>query len=171
MSVDRIELLLRSRSIKVKISGRQQITPSMNITCHGILTKWIIGANWKKSGKLFPQLQIWDKTRGKTYKLINSTQVDVEEESYSNVYELDVCPPIPVQPGYVLGVFLPPEADSKLSLRAEISREPVNFYVSTSFVLHVIDLNRNNNNISSRTYNPLVSVEIGKRMKLAFIPM
>ena len=162
MSVDRIELLLRSRNIKVKISGRQQITPSMNITCHGILTKWIIGANWNKSRKFFPQLQIWDKTRGKTYKLINSTQVEVEEESYSNVYEFDVCPPIPVQPGYVLGVFLPPEADSKLSLRAEKSREPVNFYVSPSIVVDMIDLNVNNSILLNDTYNPLVSVEIGE---------
>ena len=160
MNVDRIELLLRSKKVQ-NISGRQQITPRMKISCHGILTKWIIGANWNKSGILFPQLQIWDKTRGKTYKLINSTQVEVEEESYSNVYELDVFPPIPVQPGYVLGVFLPPEADSKLSLRAEKIREPVNFYVSPSIVVDMIDLNDNNNTLSSHTYNPLVSVEIG----------
>ena len=161
MNVDRIELLLRSKKVQ-NISGRHQITPRMKISCHGMLTKWIIGANWNKSGKLFPQLQIWDKTRGKTYKLINSTQVDVEKESYSNVYEFDVFPPIPVQPGYVLGVFLPPEADSKLSLRAEKRREPVNFYVSPSFVVDMIDLNDNNNTLSSHTYNPLVSVEIGE---------
>ena len=157
MSIDRIALILSVQ--KVSIGGRQQITPSMKITCHGMLTKWIIGADWKSSKRKFPQLQIWSETGERIYKMVNRTQVTFGEESSTNIYEFDVFPPILVNPGHILGILLPPESVSKLLLRAEESHQPETFYVSTTSVVDMIDLEQN---ISSSTYRPFVTVEIGK---------
>ena len=156
MSIDRIALLLSVQ--KVSIGGRQQITPSMKITCHGMLTKWIIGADWKSSKEKFPQLQIWSETGEKTYKMVNHTQVQTGRQSYANIYEFELSPPITVEPGYVVGILIPPESDSKLSLKAERSLQPINYYVSTTHTNY--SCSNLEKNILSDAYSPLVTVEI-----------
>ena len=161
MSIDRIALLLSVQ--KVSIGGRQQITPSMKITCHGMLTKWIIGADWNSSKKnlMFPQLQLWSETGEKTYKLVNHTHVQTRKKSYADIYEFELFPPITVEPGYVVGILIPPESGSKLLLKAERSLQPVTYYVSTIHTNFSCS-NSEKNIISSDAYSPLVTVEIGK---------
>ena len=159
MSIDRIALILSVQ--KISIGGRQQITPSMKITCHRMLTKWIIGADWNRSKKMFPQLQLWSETGEKTYKMVNHTQAQTRKKSNANIYEFELFPPITVEPGYVVGILIPPESDSKLLLKAERSLQTVTYYVSTTHTNYSCS-NSEKNIISSDAYSPLVTVEIGK---------
>ena len=96
--------------------------------------------------------------------MVNHTQVTFGERSSTNIYEFDVFPPILGKHGHILGILLPPESVSKLSLRAEKSHQQENFYVSATSVVDMIDLEQN---ISSSSYSPFATVEIGKWKKRA----
>ena len=75
MTVERIRLLLdlmlnlENTGNLVKWDRRQQITPSMRFTCDGMITKWIIGADFLdgEDDTLFPELEIWRNTGTNTY--------------------------------------------------------------------------------------------------------
>ena len=58
-----MRLLLRLDSTESTITRdrRQQITPDMRFTCDGMITKWIIGADWMAGDDdtLYPELEVW----------------------------------------------------------------------------------------------------------------
>ena len=70
MSLERIRLLLnvdRVSSITIR-DRRQQISPEMNFTCNGTITKWIIGASFFDVNRhLYPELQVWRNIGNDTY--------------------------------------------------------------------------------------------------------
>ena len=51
---------LESFGAAVVTQERQQITPHMTFTCDGVITKWIIGAEWSHDSDdtLYPELQL-----------------------------------------------------------------------------------------------------------------
>ena len=144
---------------------RQQISPDIMFTCDGMITKWIIGADWNISESLYPELQIWRSSGNYTYQKINGTLIDVETENENRIYEYVNFPPIPFQAGDILGVFLPRNRDSKLRLSAEGGNGPTNYYIPTADSDTVspydsIDLQQDTPQVSSSVYHPLVTVEI-----------
>ena len=42
-----------------KSNRAQRIIPSLNFTCDGAISKWIIRAEWNGGGTAFPDLQLW----------------------------------------------------------------------------------------------------------------
>ena len=146
------------------IERRQQITPDMRFTCDGMITKWIIGADWgnHKDDILFPELQIWRSNGDDEYLKINGTVINTRSED--RVYEYPVSL-IPVQAGDILGVFIPRNSRSKIRLRVESGRGPINYYIPTDNSVTIspfsgIDIQQDV--VSSAVYHPLVSVEIGE---------
>ena len=173
MSVERIRLLLGvdHTSGIVYNSQRQQISPEIKITCNGLITKWIIGAEWTSgvSAYLYPELQVWRNVGNETYRKMNGTYVFFPFSARANrIYEYTEFAPIPVESGDVLGIFIPPYSPSRLRLRFENDHinNPKVYYRSTDSSATSSpyeELDRQNNDPSLRTssYYPLVSLEIG----------
>ena len=141
---------------------RQQITPDINFTCDGVITKWIIGALRANNTSLVPgpELQLWRNTGNDTYVKINGTLVTSDTYSSSLIYENSISP-IPFQAGDVLGIFLPRAAESSLRLRSEVGYGPLNYFITTEEDAHMSQYDELQlSDLSSDTYHPLVSLEI-----------
>ena len=142
---------------------RQQITPDINFTCDGVITKWIIGAVRVDNPSLVPgpELQLWRNTGNGTYVKINGTLVTSETSSSSLIYENSSFSPIPFQAGDVLGIFVPPWLVSSLRLRSEAEYGPLNYFIATEEDARMSPYDEVQLfNLSSDTYHPLVSLEI-----------
>ena len=164
-----MRLLLRLDSVGslIKTGGRQQITPDIRFTCDGMITKWIVGADWWRLDNLYPELQIWRSNENDTYQKINGTFLEFADDSSNRIYEYDNSSPIPFQAGDILGMFIPQTTRSRLRLLSEdTTNSPINYYLTTDDSVSesphdVIDL-QNTPMLFSGTYRPLVSVEIGR---------
>ena len=164
----RLLLGLDSVGGRIITEKRQQITPDIRFTCDGMITKWIVGANWTSGEDSYPELQIWRSSGNDMYQKINGTFLVIDTESEDQVYEYDDFAPIPVQAGDILGVFVPQNGDSKLRLQAESEHGPTNYYIpiddsGTVSPYGSIDLQQDTPQVSSSVYHPLVTVEIGKQ--------
>ena len=146
---------------------QQRIIPSINFTCNGSITKWIVAAKWENGGRhtYFPELQIW---RAGTFRYvkIGSSTLSATSESQSNVYEHVPSSPLPFQEDF-LGIFQPDRDTSRLRAYYIDKIGPPNYYY---------DPNSDNPPLgiflfpSSSTSNqddqPLVAVEISKLLLL-----
>ena len=146
-------------------SQRQQISPEMRFTCDGMITKWIVGAEFDSRDNLYPELQIWRNTGDTKYEKINDTLIEFLTSSFSkkSIYEYEDFPPISVKSGDILGIFLPQDGDSRLRLRSESSGSPTQYYLptvgATSSPHDEIDIQ--DNSVQIAAYHPLVTVEFG----------
>ena len=170
MRVERMRLLLGMDSVAgiVFTERRQQITPDMRFTCDGMITKWIIGAEWDSGGAhiLYPELQIWRNTGNDTYQKISGTFITPPTENNDRFYEYDDFSPIPVQTGDILGAFIPRTSMSRLSLFSEMKNTPINYYLETDSSVtespyNMIDIQMMPS-LRQLSNHPLVTVEIGK---------
>ena len=160
----------------VEPDRRQQITPDMKFTCDGIITKWIIGAEWSKGrdDTLYPELQLWREIGNDTYQKINGINITNETQSDDGVYEYDNFSPIPFQAGDILGVFVPRKEESKFRLRSEGGRGPTNYFINTSHDVTIspydtIYLKQEAPQIQSEVYHPLITVEISECIYQEFL--
>ena len=174
VSVERIRLLLgvdRTYGIEYN-SQRQQISPEIKITCNGLITKWIVGAEWTSSTSryLYPELQVWRNVGNETYRKISGTYVFFPFSARANrIYEYTKFAPIPVESGDVLGIFIPPSSPSRVRLHFENdnSNNPKVYYRSitdssaTSSPYEELDRQNNEPSLITASYYPPVSVEIG----------
>ena len=168
--MERIRLLL-GVDINYGITSRnerQQISPEIKFTCHGMITKWVIGADWSSgvTSYLYPEAQVWRKVVNETYEKISGTYIFFPFNNVPNkIYEYSKFAPIPVEPGDILGIFIPPHSPSRLRLRSEIdnSNNPKVYYHPTASSVtspyDEIDLEAT---VSTASYYPMVSVEIGE---------
>ena len=98
------------------------------------------------------------------YQKLNGTTVTAAREVEYDIYEFTVDPPLPVQPGDVLGIFQPAVSMSTLIVKPDASVDSVHYYhllgggVTSSYTF--IDINKGY--WSTRTGLPLVLVEISK---------
>ena len=161
----RILLRLETVGRRIHTQKRQQIIPNIKFTCDGLITKWILGANWNSDDNLYPELQVWRNIGNGIYYKMNGTVINIAAESPTRIYEYDDFLPIPVLAGDILGVFIPERDDSKLRLWSERDYGPVVYYVDTGSAtespVDAIDL-QHMPSLSSRSYLPLVTVEISK---------
>ena len=171
--MERIRLLLgvdRTYGIEYN-SQRQQISPEIKITCNGLITKWIVGADWTSSvsAYLYPELQIWRNVGSETYRKISGTYVFFPFTARATkIYEYTKFAPIPVESEDILGIFIPPYSPSRLRLSSERdnTNNPKVYYrytdsSATSSPYEEIDRQNNDPSLSTASYYPLVSLEIG----------
>ena len=165
MSNDTLRSLLGLEGVG-RLEGRlrrQQITPDINFTCDGVITKWIIGALRVDNPDLVPgpELQLWRNTGHDTYVKINGTLVTSETSNSSLIYEYSSFSPIPFQAGDVLGIFVPRAVESSLWLRSEAGYGPLNYFIATEEDARMSPYDELQlSDLSSETYHPLVSLEI-----------
>ena len=144
---------------------RQQITPDINFTCDGVITKWIVGGLWVDNSAPIPgpELQLWRKTTSNTYTKINGTFVTSSVNSDNGIFSSSSFSPIPFQAGDILGIFVPRLGSTRLKLRFEIFHGPLNYYTvispSTASTSPHTEFQLSGFS-SSEVYRPLVSVEI-----------
>ena len=167
----RILLGLETVGSAVTTERRQQITPDINFTCDGMITKWIIGANWKGGESLYPELQVWRNIENDVYHKINGTFINIGTKISNHIYEYNNFSPIPFLAGDILGVFLPQNKISRLRITSEVNRGPLNFYIPTTGMADMspydtIDLQQNTPELYSNVFHPLVIVEIGEKVSL-----
>ena len=164
MSVERIKLLLGldNTGSVTYLSQRQMITPSMQFTCDGTITKWIFGFGVYLEDL---ELQIWRKCGQHTYCKVNGTLISfgTEQRSYYAIFEH--ATQIQFMAGDILGVFVP---EYYSIIGAENDHSFLSYYVSTANSDQVSLLDRINitrQNVLSDAYRPLVTVEIVKRVQ------
>ena len=164
MSLETLETLVGLGDIGrlVNCDTCQQITPDINFTCDGVITKWIIGGFLVDNSALIPgpELQLWRKT---TYTKINGTFVTSTVNSDKGIFNSSSFSPIPFQAGDILAIFVPRLGSTRLRLRFELSHCPLMYYT----VISPSNANTSPHTelqlsgfCSSEVYHPLVSVEI-----------
>ena len=157
MSVERVYALLQMGSRK-NFDNRQMIFPNITFTCSGEVVKWIMTARWRNDRSAYPQLQIWRLMEGSTYKKIHSTDLSTDEQN-DDVYEFPVNPPLPFQPGDILGVLQPNDRQSRLQVRYDDGEDAVSYYYTGA------DYDSDTFTIIGASVDmalPLITVEIGR---------
>ena len=166
MSEERMRILLGLETVNDPLTAvrTQQITPDMTFTCNGTITKWIFATGLMINAPRSAEFQLWRNTGSDVYEKINGTLITMTEiEVSAHIYEYDAFPPIPVQAGDILGVFLP--SSHNIVLNAENTDSPTNYYhpvllFGTSTVYDTFNLS--DTSLISRNYHLMVSVEISK---------
>ena len=162
MSEERIRILLGLETVKNSVPAvrTQQITPDMTFTCNGTITKWIFTAGPIINAPRSAEFQIWRNTGSDVYEKINGTLINMTEiEVSAHIYEYDAFPPIPVQAGDILGVFLP--RSHNIVLLSENTRSSTNYYHFIHWSERVYNtFNLRDTSLRSRHYHLMVSVEI-----------
>ena len=166
MSVERVYALLditAARRYKGQRFGGQQlmIFPNATFKCSGEVAKWIIGGSWNGFGNEFPELQIWRSSGESVYQKVNGTHLYVLNDESDDVHEYTLDPPLPFQPGDILGLFQPNLGESILRLEYDGYGGSL-YYTQYLFELENILFNISDKNVSSRIGVPLVSASIGK---------
>ena len=145
-------------STLVHTDPRQQISPDMKFTCDGVITKWIIGADYWSSNTLNPEFQIWRNVGNQTYEKIDGVSISFPTRIAREMYDYAEFSPIQVKSGDVLGIFIPPTSSS---IWSESTNSPTQYYLPTGTAetppQDLIDLQ--GNGITTASYHPLVSVE------------
>ena len=140
------ESQLREQILQVNINGvvsrprTQLIFPDIRFTCHGFITKWIVGAQARSTGiqTEIPELQIWQAHRGtNTYNKTAYSLIIPNKTSNPHVYEYIPVPPLEVNIGDILGVYQPQVNLSKLVLYNQKWSGPAN-YAGDGNAPHVI---------------------------------
>ena len=105
---------------------RTRIIPDMNFTCSGTVTGWRAAGEIRDAGNAQTNsvLSIWRETSSGsgTYDRVSGTELgicgtqDPAALVMSNIYECILPQTVSVQPGYIVGIELPPENESKFRL-------------------------------------------------------
>lgn len=165
MSVERVYALLGTSELNQRHRNtlhddqQQFIFPSITFKCSGEVVKWIVGVKLESEESNDLEIQIWRPLEGDSrYKKKNATLVRIASEKENCVHEIAVDPPLPFQPGDVLGILQPD--GSELELAYDDSEDSVFYYTESTHwaVQHfIID-----NNVEIQRGLPLVTVEIRK---------
>ena len=118
--------------------------------------KLIAAGRWDGDDDQFPELQIWRLLEGSTYEKLNGTLILATSEEEDEVYEYPVDPPLPFQPGDVLGILTPDESEVSF----DDGGQSVYYYTDSEEIIGVF--NSNGASVATDTGLPLVTVEIGK---------
>ena len=129
--------------------------------------KWITAGRWNGDDEddQFPELQIWRLLEGSAYKKLNATLISTTSEEEGDVYEYPVNPPLPFQPGDILGILTPDES----GVSFDESGQSVYYYTDSQEIFGIFDIN--GDNVTTETGLPLVTVEIGKALFAALHEM
>ena len=159
MSVERVYALLNT-GMRKDFNNRQMIFPDITFSCSGEVVKWTVAEKWDEDKMNPPELQIWRRSEdsNNNYMKLNSTIISPGSKEDDEVYEYTVNPPLPFQPGDILGVLQ--RDDSKLKVRYEKDGDSVYYYSEARENNEVFDIN--GTSISTETDLPLVTAEIGK---------
>lgn len=95
-------------------SGFQRVFPSINFTCNGFITKWIVGAVDIIGGN-FPELQVW-RVIGSQFIKVGASSLSPNITSNTHIHVMYPSPAVQFQTGDVFGLFSPIDTDSTISV-------------------------------------------------------
>ena len=162
MSEEEIRLLVEiSRGRRSGLSNHQYIFPDIRFDCSGEIVKWIVGG-YAWNGPYSPHLQIWSPVSSGHYTRKNTSALSSARMRGPNVYEQDVHPPLPFEPGDVLGVFHPWYSESNIQLHIDTNQASLFYGYSTYNERYTSPqhVQFRTNNATIRTGALLVSVEL-----------
>ena len=107
---------------------QQTIIPDINFTTRGSVVRLTFAAQYRESATQYPELQVWRYMSGTFVKVENTDNAEPVQTSYLNVYEYVLDPPLPVLAGDVLGIYQPPENESRVHLTFLEDTGPINWY-------------------------------------------
>ena len=159
MSMERVIALLSPVGMRKDFSNKQLIFPDITFTCSGeVVTLTMVGKwNSQMNRNSYPELQIWRPSGDTTYSKEQSTTIMPTSEEDDRVYEFPVQPPLPFQPGDILGVRQPASGDSRLQVDYEDGGDSV-YYQKDIDDSEEFDTTDGD----IMTDLPLVTVEIGE---------
>ena len=134
---------------------QQTIIPDINFTMSGSVVRFTFAAQYRESATLYPELQVWRNMSGTFVKVGHTSNTEPVQTAYLNVYEYVLDAPLPVLAGDVLGIYQPPEDESRVHLTFLEATGPVNWYrdsVTGPLDTFMIDIQ------SQRNMLPLVAV-------------
>ena len=171
MSVERVYALLGIPPLQTgyrrEFNYWQLIFPSIRFTCSGEVVKWIMAGRWRGGNRdQFPELQIWRVSGDTVYQKQNSIVVSVTSQEDDDMYEFPVTPPLPFQPGDILGLRQPRGSDSRLQVRYDNGGDSVYYGTGANQNDDIFDIS--GSGVTTSTGIPLVTVEIGKLHRLWF---
>ena len=140
------------------------IFPDITFTCSGEVGRWIMGGNFIRLGDEFLELHIWRPSGGGIYQRINGTIITpVQSHENNNVHEYTADPPLPFQPGDILGLLHPDYRETQLRLDYDGDGTSL-FYVQHLSMSEsgnsVFDIS--GEGVTTKVGVPLVSAGIGK---------
>ena len=137
--------------------------PGINFRCNGIITRWIVGAEWEGNDEAFTELQIWRGNSTNQYVKINGTSLMVGAENDSRVYEYLLDTPLAFQEGDNLGYFQPRKSKSELDLYLEKSGRITTYHTkhNNDFVPPLAGTVFDIGNSMIDTRYPLIAVRTG----------
>ena len=144
--------------------SQQTIIPDINFTMSGSVVRLTFAAQYRQSATQYPELQVWRNMSGTFVKVGNTDNTEPVQTAYLNVYEYVLDPPLPVLAGDVLGIYQPPEDESRVHLTFLEATGPVNWYrdsASGPLATFMIDTQ------SQRNMLPLVAVTFEPDGKLS----
>ena len=117
----------------VKRDSTQRIFPSMNFSCTGLVTKWIIGGEPRMTKDPLPELQLWRKTDGVNYIKTDVSSISKIPNStpHKDVFEYILNPPLEVHKGDVFGIYKPKENESLLNIYFQENSGPFAYGVES----------------------------------------
>jgi len=155
----------------------QRIIPSLNFSCDGEISKWIIRARWNGDGTAFPDLQVWRSGNG-VYTKVGNTTLYANGSNSNSVYEMAVKPSLPFRRGDTLGIFQPSGNRSRLRIHyINESGSPLNFVFKPNYSVTEAPLEIFTTTVSSgfrrQTVLPFVTMEICKSciIKVELLPI
>ena len=108
--------------------SQQTIIPDISFTTSGSVLRLTFAAQYRASATQYPELQVWRNMTGTFVKVGNTSNTVPIQTAYLNVYEYVLDPPLPVLAGDVLGIYQPPEDESRVHLTFLEDTGPVNWY-------------------------------------------
>ena len=108
--------------------SQQTIIPGINFTMSGSVVRLTFAAQYRESATQYPELQVWRNMTGTFVKVGNAGNMEPVQTAYLNVYEYVLDPPLPLLAGDVLGIYQPPEDESRIHLTFLRDTGPVNWY-------------------------------------------
>ena len=160
-----LEKMLGLLGTKNSYDQRQLIFPDIRFTCSGQVVKWIMGGTWNADRDNYPQLQVWRPSGDSMYHRQGGSSATADMMMDDGVYEFTADPPIPFQPGDVLGVFQPSSSISRLQVDYDDGENSMCYYAgigSTDGMPVHTSIDTSGISLCPNTGVPLVTVVIGK---------
>ena len=171
--IDKATLLMKAGILNDNTSdvvyreATQRIVPGISFLCRGAVLNFTLAAlkyGTSLTRMNYPELQIWRRVDDVEWTKVAavSREAAVVTTEYLNVYNYVPIPPLPFQPGDILGFYQPYSTATLLKVYLEANTGPENFYYRDQDA--PFDHFRTNGVlVYTEQHLPLVAVDISKQ--------
>ena len=92
-------------------NDRHSIMPSLEFTCSGTITGFLLGVDVRTDGNEYPTIWLWNKTDETTYTRVDDSSVEIilgpSNFSTEGVYQFSLSTPLQFTANQMLGIYQP----------------------------------------------------------------